>query len=178
MMARMSIAALLVMPTLMHAREAPPAGGPPRPFTMPAKERFNLPNGLQATLVPFGQLPKVTVCVLVRTGNLDEGEQTWLADITGELMRDAGRLGRGAKAGFQAFAEPFEPLVRRIVAQQAERGDAGGGCERIAAERAGLKHLAGRQHMVHHIGPPAVRPHRQPAANDLAERREVRPQTQ
>jgi zinc protease len=88
MMARMSIAAFLLMPTLMHAREAPPAGGPPRPFTVPAKERFSLPNGMQATLVPFGQLPKVTVCVLVRTGNLDEREQTWLADITGELMRE------------------------------------------------------------------------------------------
>ena len=88
MMARMSIAAFPLMPTLMHAREAPPAGGPPRPFTVPAKERFSLPNGMQATLVPFGQLPKVTVCVLVRTGNLDEREQTWLADITGELMRE------------------------------------------------------------------------------------------
>jgi predicted Zn-dependent peptidase len=82
------IAALLLAPALLHAREAPPAGGPPRPFTLPAKERFALPNGLQATLIPFGLLPKVAVSVVVRTGNLDEGQQTWLADLTGELMSE------------------------------------------------------------------------------------------
>jgi len=88
MMAKISLAAFLLAPTLLHAREAPPAGGPPRPFTIPHKERFSLPNGLQGTLVSFGQVPKVNVTVLVRTGNLNEGEHTWLADLTGELMRE------------------------------------------------------------------------------------------
>lgn len=88
MMARLSLAAFVLAPTLLHARETPPPGGPPVPFTLPAKARFALPNGLQATLVPFGTLPKVTVTVLVRTGNLNEGDKTWLADITGELMRE------------------------------------------------------------------------------------------
>ena len=87
-MARLSLAAFMLAPTLLHARETPPPGGPPVPFTLPAKERFTLPNGLRATLVPFGTLPKVTVTVLVRAGNLDEGGRTWLADLTGELMRE------------------------------------------------------------------------------------------
>jgi len=43
MMAKISLAAFLLAPTLLHAREAPPAGGPPRPFTIPHKERFSLP---------------------------------------------------------------------------------------------------------------------------------------
>jgi predicted Zn-dependent peptidase len=33
-------------------------------------------------------VPKVSIAVLVRTGNLNEGEHTWLADVTGELMRE------------------------------------------------------------------------------------------
>jgi zinc protease len=102
MMARISIAALLLAPALLHAREEPPAGGAPKPFTIPAHERYALPNGVRVTLIPFGNLPKVTVSVVVRAGNLDEGDQTWLADITGELMSegtatlDASQLARAA----------------------------------------------------------------------------------
>jgi zinc protease len=88
MMARISIAALLLAPTLLHARETPPAGGAPQPFNVPAKERFALPNGLQATLIAFGHVPKVAVSVVVRAGNLDGKDQTWLADIAGELMSE------------------------------------------------------------------------------------------
>lgn len=88
MMARITIAALLLAPALLHAREEPPAGGEPKPFKIPAHERYTLPNGLRVTLIPFGNVPKVTVSVVVRAGNLDDGEDTWLADITGELMSE------------------------------------------------------------------------------------------
>ena len=43
----------------------------------------------------------------------------------------------------------------------------------IAAERAGLKHFAGRQHVLHDLGPAAVGADGQAAADDFAERREV-----
>ncbi|RDC65431.1 M16 family metallopeptidase [Adhaeribacter pallidiroseus] len=70
-------------------KQTPPAGGEPRNFTLPAKQEFTLPNGLQATLVPYGALPKVTVSLIVQVGNVHEQEsENGLADITGQLMRE------------------------------------------------------------------------------------------
>ncbi len=70
------------------AQQTPPPGGEPRPFSLPAKTRFSLDNGLAATLVEFGNVPKATILVAVSTGNVDEDGATWLADMTGELMRE------------------------------------------------------------------------------------------
>jgi predicted Zn-dependent peptidase len=71
------------------AREAPPAGGPMKPFKVPPHQDFTLPNGMKVTLVPYGDVPKVTVDIIVRSGTLDEGEkQVWLAEITGDLMKE------------------------------------------------------------------------------------------
>jgi zinc protease len=67
-------------------KQAPPAGGTPKDFTLPATETFGLENGLQGTLVPFGSVPKSTIRVIVRSGNLNEGDQTWLADLSGNFM--------------------------------------------------------------------------------------------
>jgi zinc protease len=69
-------------------KEKPPAGGPPKQFKLPAVEKFTLPNGLQVTLAPFGSIPKVMIDVTVRAGNLNEApSQVWLADLTGELLK-------------------------------------------------------------------------------------------
>ncbi len=68
------------------ARETPPPGGTPKDFTLPEKTGFRLDNGLRATLVNFGTLPKATVSVVVRAGNLNEGERTWLADLAGDFL--------------------------------------------------------------------------------------------
>ena len=78
------------------ARELPPEGGQPKPFNLPERETISLDNGLMISFVEFGVVPKVAVSVVVRTGNLDEGADTWLADITGELMRE-GAAGRSAQ---------------------------------------------------------------------------------
>ena len=73
-----------------HAQEeegqGPPPGGTPKNFVLPAKDIFGLDNGLQATLIPFGSVPKATVSVIVRSGNLNEGDQTWLADLSGDFF--------------------------------------------------------------------------------------------
>jgi zinc protease len=70
------------------AIEAPPAPGTPQKVTIPAKTRFALDNGLVATLVPFGEVPKVAVLARVRTGNLNEGGRTWLADLATDLLKE------------------------------------------------------------------------------------------
>jgi zinc protease len=70
-------------------KQAPPAGGPPKAFTLPAHETYALGNGMKVTLVPYGNIPKVTVSVVLRTGNINESrEQLGVADITGELLKE------------------------------------------------------------------------------------------
>lgn len=85
-----AIAAMLLLSTNALAqddsRETPPEGGTPKDFTLPARDSFELPNGLRVTLVEFGSVPKATIGVVVRSGNLNEGEQTWLADLSGDFL--------------------------------------------------------------------------------------------
>jgi len=86
------------------ARETPPAGGPPKAFHLPPVERFRLPNGLQVTMVPYGSLPKVRISVVVRAGNLNESaSQIWLADLTGQLMKE-GTVSRSSQQVAQEAA--------------------------------------------------------------------------
>jgi len=40
---------------------------------VPAHETYTLANGLKVTLVPYGNIPKVTVSVEVTAGSIDEG---------------------------------------------------------------------------------------------------------
>lgn len=96
--------ALSLAPAAAAAREAPPAPAEARPFTLPQITEFALPNGMKVTMVPEGRVPKVTVLAAVRTGNIDDGDNVWLADLTGALMqkgaggRDATQLSEAAAA--------------------------------------------------------------------------------
>jgi predicted Zn-dependent peptidase len=86
-----SVAALLcliVATASAEVRESPPAPGEPRDFTLPAKETLRLDNGLSLTFIDYGSVPKVTVLAIVRTGNIDEGESTWLADVAVEMLKE------------------------------------------------------------------------------------------
>jgi zinc protease len=67
----------------------PPKPGAPRDFRVPEPKRFALDNGLQVTLVQWGNMPKVRTTLSVRTGNALEGaDEVWLADLTADLMRE------------------------------------------------------------------------------------------
>ncbi|HZF26578.1 MAG TPA: pitrilysin family protein [Steroidobacteraceae bacterium] len=79
------------------AVETPPAPSAPKNFQVPAKSERALGNGLQLTFVEFGSIPKTTITAVVRAGNLNEGNNTWLADLTGELMKE----GAGARSANQ-----------------------------------------------------------------------------
>jgi zinc protease len=71
------------------AQQTPPPGGTPKDFRVPEARTFQLPNGMDVTMVPYGTLPKVAAQLVVRTGNVDEGpEQVWLADVTADLMQE------------------------------------------------------------------------------------------
>ncbi len=70
-------------------KETPPPGGKPKDFVLPQKKVSQLKNGLKSTLVQYGSVPKVNVSLVVKTGNVNEGPQeVWLADLTGDLMKE------------------------------------------------------------------------------------------
>ncbi len=80
--------ALVAFGTAAAEREQPPEPGTPHEFRLPAKETIRLDNGLSMTFIDYGSVPKVTLLAVVRTGNIDEGEDTWLPDITVEMLKE------------------------------------------------------------------------------------------
>ncbi|WP_242119868.1 M16 family metallopeptidase [Sphingomonas lacusdianchii] len=81
------IAAPLAAQTQPPALPAPEIGAP-KPFTVPASETYTLPNGMGVTLIPYGNAPKVTIMLRVYAGNLEEGRDTWLSDLTGDMLKE------------------------------------------------------------------------------------------
>ena len=70
-------------------KQAPPEGGPAKAFTVPAHETYTLANGLKVTLVPYGNLPKVSVDILITAGSADEGkDHQGVAGLTTDLLNE------------------------------------------------------------------------------------------
>lgn len=70
-------------------KETPPAGGTPKDFQLPEKETGSLENGMEYIMVPYGDIPKVQVTLVIKTGNInEEADQVWLADLMGKLMKE------------------------------------------------------------------------------------------
>ena len=84
------LAALFVLTAASSAVavEAPPAPAAPKNFQVPAKAERALANGLEMTFIEFGTIPKTAITAILRVGNLTEGDKTWLADLTGELIKE------------------------------------------------------------------------------------------
>jgi len=77
-----------ITPTLAQ-KQAPPEGGPPKAFTVPANETYTLPNGLKVTLVPYGIIPKAAISLAVDAGEINEGSgRTGVASLTTDLMKE------------------------------------------------------------------------------------------
>ena len=83
------VLAFLFAASVYPQKEAPPAGGKPKNFELPKKTEFILDNGMHVTKVHFGNVPKVSINLVIRVGNLNESEnEVWLSDITGELLTE------------------------------------------------------------------------------------------
>lgn len=74
--------------SVVVAQQAPPPAGPPRPFQLPTPATITLDNGIKATFVDFGFVPKVSVAILVRTGGMNADNRVWLSDLTGDLLKE------------------------------------------------------------------------------------------
>lgn len=92
---------LLLLSNLYPAsaqKQTPPEGGEPKDFQLPNKEEGMLDNGMAYMLVPYGDIPKVQISLIVKTGNIHEDkDHVWLADFTGNLMKE-GTASTNAKA--------------------------------------------------------------------------------
>jgi zinc protease len=87
-----------------NTQQKPPAAGTPKDFALPAARRFTLGNGLPVTMVPFGQVPKAAIRLVIAAGNVYENKnEVWLADLTGNLIRE-GTTTDTADAVARAFA--------------------------------------------------------------------------
>ncbi len=83
----LSLFALGASALVLGEKQPPPEPGKLKGFSVPAPRKFTLENGLAVTLVEYGDLPKVTVRLSVRTGNIDEkADQVWLSDLMGDLL--------------------------------------------------------------------------------------------
>ncbi len=70
-------------------KQAPPKGGPAKPFVFPKQETYVLKNGMKVTLVQYGTVPKVAIQAVSRVGSLNEkSEQRWISDITATLLKE------------------------------------------------------------------------------------------
>jgi zinc protease len=98
-------------------REQPPLPGAPHEFRLPAKETLQLDNGLAMTFIDYGAVPKLTLLAVVRTGNIDEGMNTWLPDVTVEMMKE-GTTTRSAYDIAKAAAGMGGSLSLNVSAEQ------------------------------------------------------------
>ena len=81
-----------------------PKPGAPKPYQVPASETYTLPNGMQVTLIPFGQVPKATINLRVYAGSLNEGERTGLSAMTAQMLREGAAGKKGNELAEEAAA--------------------------------------------------------------------------
>ena len=94
----------LTAPAGARQKSQPPPPGTPKDFVIPTPTRLTLMNGLPVTIVPFGQVPKVTIRLVVEAANVHETkDQVWLADLTGRMLSE-GTTTLGADALAREFA--------------------------------------------------------------------------
>ena len=115
------MAGLAAASAVAGEREMPPAPGTPHEFRLPAKETIRLDNGLAATFIDYGSVPKVTLLAVVRTGNIDEGADTWLPDVAVEMLKE-GTTTRSAYDIAKAAAGMGGALGLGVGAEQTTAG--------------------------------------------------------
>jgi len=87
--------ALFAAAAFAQQKQAPPAPGAPKAFAVPEIRRVDLPNGMKVRFVPYGDVPKATVRLVVQTGNIDEAaNEVWLADLVASYI-EQGTATRG-----------------------------------------------------------------------------------
>jgi predicted Zn-dependent peptidase len=84
-------------------KQAPPPAGKAKNFEVPKARKITLANGMGVTFVQYGTVPKVSIDLAVRTGNVDEtSQQVWLAELVGDLLTQGTRTRSAAQIAQQS----------------------------------------------------------------------------
>lgn len=68
-------------------KENPPKPATAKDFVLPQKKENHLSNGMKTVMVSYGNIPKVYVRLVIKTGNAHEGkDQVWLSDVLAKMM--------------------------------------------------------------------------------------------
>src|SRR5436190_1049810 len=82
------LSAILFTNVASAQKETPPPGGVAKDFKLSEKKKVKLTNGLQTTMVQYGDLPKVTINLNISTGSVHESaDENGLASLTGEMIK-------------------------------------------------------------------------------------------
>jgi zinc protease len=110
---------------LMAQRQTPPEGSAPRDFQLAEPRELTLPNGLKVVLVEYGQVPKATVMLVVRAGNVNESKsQVWLSDLMGDLMQEGTTTRTAEQVANEAATMGGQVFVGVGLDQTTIQGDA------------------------------------------------------
>src|SRR5690606_3523437 len=86
---------------ILAQKETPPPGGEAKDFKLSEKKKKTYKNGLKTTFVHYGNTPKTTITLIIKTGNVHETkDQVWLGDLVGRLLREG-----TAKMDFSALSK-------------------------------------------------------------------------
>lgn len=103
LIASLMAATLLAAPvTAQELPTTPPPIPAPKAFEVPASETYTLANGMKVTLVPYGVAPKVVVSLQTYAGQLNEGENTWLALLAVDMLKEGAAGMTGAQIAQKA----------------------------------------------------------------------------
>src|SRR3978361_1541528 len=70
-------------------KQTPPEAGTPKDFHLADSKETVLLNGLKSVMVSYGNIPKVEIRLIVKTGNIHEAaNQVWLSDLTGKMLEE------------------------------------------------------------------------------------------
>jgi len=111
----LTVALSVMLPWVVVAqkpdRTAPPPAGPPPAFSVPAIQKFTLPNGLPVYLLEKHQVPLVQINLLVQAGTaMDPAGKSGLANMTAAMMME----GAGARTTL-VLADAIDYLGARIT---------------------------------------------------------------
>jgi zinc protease len=97
----LTLSAILFINVARAQKETPPPGGIAKDFKLSEKKKRKLVNGLQTTMVQYGDLPKVTIDLTISTGTIHENaNETGLASLTGEMIKQG-----SAKMDFKTLSK-------------------------------------------------------------------------
>jgi predicted Zn-dependent peptidase len=122
----LTVGALASVTTSLAAqKQKPPEGGPPKDFQLAEPKELTLANGMKVVLVDYGQVPKATISLVVRSGNVNETKtQVWLADLTGDLMQEGTTTRTAEQVANEAASMGGQVFVGVGLDQTTVQGDA------------------------------------------------------